>query len=226
MRQYASKFEDLLKTEYSVPQVTSIPDEADPNIPRIIFGSTHGFSQIIISQISIRFGVMYDEQMMHDRTKIADYLKGKVPTVFRIISEVLPPKAQPIFAGLATKTLVTAQDTTSEGIVTHLRNRLGGFDYIDNIFDLQRKVTTVVDEKYFSNITIANYRLWGMDEPSTTPALSDENLLEMGIDIEGDFNDRYSYNRDSGYRTNPTVANTLIDRGLGVIQDQLDSLLQ
>lgn len=63
IRRSANTFEDFLKSHFSghygQPQVISVPDELDSEIPRIIFGSRHGFSQVIVSQINMTLNVTY-----------------------------------------------------------------------------------------------------------------------------------------------------------------------
>ena len=49
IRRAANGFEDALRDQYGQPNVLAIPDELDPEIPRIIFSSKHGSSQILIS---------------------------------------------------------------------------------------------------------------------------------------------------------------------------------
>lgn len=53
IRRMANDFEDRLKGYYFQPQIVPVPDEIEPAMPRIIFGSEHGYSQIIFSQISV-----------------------------------------------------------------------------------------------------------------------------------------------------------------------------
>jgi hypothetical protein len=47
IRRRINAFEDLLQSEYTQPQVISVPDDFAPEVPRIIFESQHRYSQIV-----------------------------------------------------------------------------------------------------------------------------------------------------------------------------------
>jgi len=59
IRRRANDFEDRLKGLYFQPHIVPVPDDLDPEVPRMLFGSEHGFSQIIVSQISLVLNVTY-----------------------------------------------------------------------------------------------------------------------------------------------------------------------
>jgi hypothetical protein len=46
------------------------------------------------------------------------------------------------------------------------------------------------------------------------PHLPGNQVVERGIEIIGDFNDRFAYNEDRDYQTNPKVALDIIQNGL------------
>jgi hypothetical protein len=82
IRRRVNEFEDTLTGRYSQPQVLPIPDELDPEVPRILFDSKHGFSQIVISQINMSLNVSYSSDWQSDIGRGRNYLTERVPTLF------------------------------------------------------------------------------------------------------------------------------------------------
>ena len=73
VRRKANKVEDFLQTHlaghYKQPMVIAVPDEVDPEIPRLMFGSRHGFSQLILSQVGLTLHVTYSPDWQVDVSK-------------------------------------------------------------------------------------------------------------------------------------------------------------
>ncbi len=223
IRRRANEFEDLLKDQfeghYSQPQVISIPDELDPEVPRMIFGSKHGFSQIVISQISVSLNVIYSPDWQLDISKGREYLKERISALYRLhdLLESVPV----LFSGLITK--VQLPSKVEETILfEHLYRNVSNLTSGDDIYDINVKFTNVIKEKYFNNITVLNYRTWdSMNNRQTVPRLSRKSTCEYGIEIISDFNDRYAYNEKSNYFSSGSIAVNLIDEGISRLNEAI-----
>ena len=212
IRRKAGEFEDRLKGFYFQPQIVSVPDELDPEIPRIIFGSEHGYSQIIISQVSIVLNIFYSEEWQSDIANGKKYLDERVAVIFSLLD--LLDGTLSYFCGLSSKVQV-ASDMGDSDIIKHLAQAFLKNEDITDVYDLQIKRAKVDSCQFFSNITLCNYRTWKIgDGQQDILRLPNGQAFEKGIEIAGDYNDRYIFNENSEYRSNMEVAHTIIEKGL------------
>ena len=215
IRRQANALEDKLKGKYFQPQIVPVPDNLDPEVPRMIFGSEHGFSQIVVSQINITLSVNYSPEWQLDISKGKGYILERVALLFDVYPEIT--KDQPYFCGLSTKIRLASKGREAETFKL-LQNCLGTSQETADLFDLQLRKTVVTEDKYFNNVVIANYRVWKLDNADLNViALPKQDAIEQGIEITADFNDRYSFSEDQSYRTEKDQANKIIEKGFGEV---------
>ena len=226
IRRKSNDIEDLLKSRlaghYSQPQVIPIPDELDPQVPRLIFGSTHGYSQIVISQISISLNVRYSPDYQTDISKGQEYLRDRIPVLFEIIDFF--KEIRPFFCGLTTRVDLYAPGAEDDKLIKHLINLFLKESEFDKLHDVELKVTRIIDDQYFSNMVIRNFREWRLIEPpQKIPRLSQKEAAIRGIRILGDFNDRYSFNEKQNYFSEPGVIENIIDKAFKEINAMIET---
>src|SRR6266496_3287758 len=173
IRRKANDFEERLKGEYTQPLIIPIPDDFDSAMPRIIFDSKRGLNQIVIAPISIAFNVNYTPEYQIDAAQRSKYLQDRIPTVLKLTGVL--KSVRPYFSGLTTQ--VHIPSTASEqDILQRIAQLFLGDKTTDNRHDIQIKFTDVVDERYFSNIIVENYRSWSTEDVSQAaiPHLSRE----------------------------------------------------
>jgi len=219
MRRKAFDLEEKLKNEYVQPQIISIPDELEPQLPRIAFDSRSGYSQIFVSQISISLNVTYSPDFQIDSQKRLDYLKQRVPilfTLFEILEDV-----KPYFSGLSTIVHLPSHADNQE-VLDYLAHVFLKTPTSKNVHDLQVKVTSIIEQRFFSNMIVENYRIWSPDvlKPGIVQ-LSQDTVKEQGISITNDFNDRYAFNENGNYRTSRDLANRIIE----LAYQEIDTIL-
>lgn len=217
IRRKANDFEDKLKGLYFQPQIISVPDELDPEIPRIIFGSEHGYSQVIISQVSFVLNVVYSPDWQVDISKGKQYLNERVSILFELLK--LLEGINPYFCGLSTKVQI-ASSTDDTALLKHVAKLFFKNENIEGTHDLQYKRTSIVSDRFYSNITLSNYRSWKI-EPGQQAVLrvSSKEAINRGIEIVGDFNDRYKFNEEKDYKSTADVAQTIIDGGIAEVEN-------
>lgn len=222
IRRLSNQFEDRLKGNYQQPQATGVPDEFDPQVPRIIFGSVHGFSQIIISQINMVLNVRYSpNEWQSDISHGRSYLLERVPMLFELVEII---NAEPLYFGLTTQINMPSK-SDDKRILDHISNIFLKDKNNENTYDLQMKFTKIVEEKFFSNLTLQNYRSWKFDQPALIPVkLPDHNATVRGITILGDFNDRYSFNEKKDYKCNRDIAREIIELGLKEVKKMISRI--
>ncbi len=217
IRRKAETFETLLEATYDPPLVLPIPDEQDPEIPRMIFSSKTGYSQIVISQVSIALNVQYSNDFQIDISKGRTYLFERVPTLFQLLSKL---NTGANYCGFATiVNLPCDRDDTT--IIDHLITKfLKNIDDTD-IYDAQFKTTKQIDKLFFSNITVANYRGWKTGVPQKNARFSEVDVVERGVQVVGDYNDRYAYNEKKGYSSGNTKFKPIIENGLEAVAQMI-----
>lgn len=212
IRRKANDFEDRLANLYFQPQIIPVPDDLDPQVPRMIFGSEHGFSQIIISQVNIKLNVSYSPDWQVDIDKGRQYLLERVPKLFDLVAILEDSTVN--FSGLSTKVRLATQQN-DQSILSHIAKKILVNQDVSSLHDLQIKQTNVLSDRFFSNIVIGNYRVWTIpDSVTSVPHLHRNQVVERGIEINGDFNDRFAYNEGRQYQTGSIVAQEIIQQGL------------
>lgn len=223
IRRRASVLEDHLKGKYLQPLVLPVPDELDPEVVRIIFGSQNGHSQIFISQVSISLQVNYSPDWQTDTQKLKAYLAERVTTLFELLK--LMPDAEPFFCGLITQVQVksTADD---QAILRYLVDRLTPQTDIAELHDIQIRITHVRQSCFFDNMQVQNHRRWKKQSraDTDTPRLPNHEVTERGILLIGDFNDRYAFNEQTNYNTNPETAQEVIVAGLDAMTQFINQI--
>jgi len=216
IRRKANELEDALKAQpdiqYSQPQVIPVPDDLDPQVPRLLFTSKHGFSHIIISQISVALHVAYSPEWQLEISKGREYLRRRVAVLFELMKTI--GEVPPSFAGLTTRVRrpTKAEDTQ---ILEHLSQLFLSSLDAKSAHDIQLKIVEVISERFFSNLTIQNYRAWEAEptQQGLVP-LPRDRASERGIQIVGDLNDRFAFNETQGYHTSADLAQEIIENGL------------
>ena len=211
IRRSANVIEDKLKGRYFQPHIVPVPDDLDPEVPRMIFGSEHGFSQIIVSQVTLVLNVTYSPDWQIDISKGRQYLFERVPILFELLDILKGEK--PHFCGLSTRVHLSTK-TEDKKIIEHLE-KLFLKNSMNSIYDVQLKITNVLSQRFFSNITVQNYRSWKLEGPRQgVVRLPQNEVSDHGIEISCDFNDRYAFNENNEYYTSRENAEAIIEGGL------------
>ena len=197
IRRHLNDFEDKLSGRYGQPQTIPVPDELDPAVPRVMFQSLGGHSQIVISQMSITLNVTYDGEWVRDASKRASYLLDRVPLVHELCKVA---GAEPAFTGLNGRARL-ASSASDANILDKLVGVLGIKDVPGELSELSLRMSSIVDHQYFDNVTIQSYRQWSLDDPTAVRRLPSARATSRGIELIQDFNDRYAYNEQSDYLT-------------------------
>lgn len=226
VRRRTNEMEDRLQSRYpghfGQPQLIPVPDELDPEVPRVIFGSKHGFSQIIVSQVSLTLNVAYSPDWQIDITKGRQYLKERVAVLYSLFDVMRGERLSAYFCGLTTRARLqsNADDAATVGALIKRVARNGDGQ---TTHDINVRRTIIVGDRFFSNTTIQNYRAWRAEQnTSQIPRLRRDAAFECGIEIVGDFNDRFSFNEREGYISTPDVADEVIDQGLDEMQGAIE----
>lgn len=214
----ANEFEDVLGSNYSQPQIIPIPDDMDPEIPRILFESAHGHSQIAVSQINMSLNVSYSANWQDDIREGEGYLNERVPILFAL-AEMLGNDQRIHFCGIVTRARLISHESDEE-IISRMSRVFQLKQDDSDLHDLEIRRTTAYDQKYFSNMAVKNFRTWQFPEVSAIhpPRAHYNHVIERGLEIVGDFNDRLGYNQVENYFSGREEARILIGRGISEVK--------
>ncbi|MCC6453335.1 MAG: hypothetical protein IT328_00180 [Caldilineaceae bacterium] len=226
IRRLANKLEDVLKGQYNQPTILGVPDDFEPEVPRLIFSSTHGFSQVAISQVSISLNVMSfspDYQLSNESRRV--YLEERVPLMFELLKECQIDR--PSFVGLNYRVRIEGIDVSDEQILQKLSRSLLGNSYKASLIDIETKSTEIVEQKYYFNVAIANYRDWP-DESQQSGVVRRpySSAIGRGIQVLIDYNDRYAFNEVDDYFTTQETASEIITKAYEMAHSTLKILVK
>lgn len=225
IRKNSFEFEKELEDLYTQPEIINIPDDINPDMPRIVFNSKHGHSQIIISQLSFILNVNYSSDWQYDISKGEEYILSKVSMLYKLL-EIVGEKC-PSFCGFSTLVQIPAQEEDDKSVISHIYDLFSKDVNPDSsdIYEFQIKTSKVVEQEFFSNITVQNYRSWNIDIVEGIIKLSHKEINESGIQIVGDFNNRYAFNERDGYCSIESQAKKIIDLGLSDIKHTIEKII-
>lgn len=182
------KLEQLFATPFSL---IPIPDDAPPEIPRIHASSKGGHSTLDISFNTIQITVNFDEAYWGDSIKCLCYLNDRVKQVAEAIGTT-----KFLFSGLS---LNIELDEIKEDPVKMLSSNFCNVHTNIQPYDVNTKITYVIDEKYYINIQTSNLRKYVGVASQEVVSLSQMSQSEHIINVLLDINDRFAFNYTQGY---------------------------
>ena len=216
IRRRSNDFENILQSKYGQPQIINVQDDTAPEIPRIIFMSK--FNQIAISQVNITLNVTFSQDWQNDIMKGRNHLQKHMPFVFKLLNTI--QGVEPYFCGFTTVVHMRS-DMDDDSILRYISEKLLKKMPIDKLHDVEIKNTKIISDHFFSNITIGNYRLLQLDAENVTP-IPDRNAIDRGVQILGDFNDRYAFNEAENYHSSKEVAVDIINNGVSALEHEIE----
>jgi hypothetical protein len=165
---------------------------------------------IAVSQSSMQMNVVFPDESPSDPETVTAYIAQRYREIFDAFAIIKGVNA--LFFGVTTQVHVPTHLPDQELLKRLARHLLkspeetrGGY------FDVQVKQTKIIDKKLFHNITLANYRVYKFDAlPDAVPRFPMSKVVERGVEIIGDVNDRHAYNRQQAYRTSIVTAGDIV----------------
>lgn len=221
IRRRVNEFEDALQENYFQPKIIPIPDEIDPEIPRIAFDSKHGFSKIKISEISASLKVTYSEDWQKNSNKCQNYLNERIPILLDLLKKL---SINPLYVGLETIVQIPCDDEEALKIIFKKYLKPEKVSNFQNSHDVVIKLTTVEEGMFYKNIQIRNYRIWKSLNKETFPRLPRNGANSSGILISLDLNDRYLFNEKEGYSFDNETFPKLIYKSFKSLLEEFETL--
>ena len=201
-----------LEMSYGTPQVLPIPDELDPRIPRILFNSQHGFSQILVSQLTVSLQITYSPEWQVDKEKRRSYVIERAELLWRLC-EALGVKE--VFYSSFTDVARVEAQTDDASLINWLQEHFSM--NAENEFPLHTftiRTAAEVEGQFYYNFTIENYRDWSLSSPIAEDIrLPSQVAPARGVLISGEFNDRHAWNERPDYFSSREATQEVIERG-------------
>ncbi|MED1202570.1 hypothetical protein [Heyndrickxia acidicola] len=213
-------FEEKLQNYFIKPFNTiPVPDQAPAEIPRIHANSHHGHSELNVSLDRLSFVTNYDERFSEWKQHHT-YLSERIFPMTSIIKDLV--NNQFLYSGLTTDILV---EEVAEEPIKHIFNKFLNFQTNSNPYDCNLKLTYVLKDKYYLNLTISNIRWYS---GSGNPELALPAYLEeagRGIILNLDINDRYAYNYKKGYTSKSEEVDEILDITSDIIENKVNDIV-
>ncbi len=227
VRRRANDVEDALADEYQQPTTITTPDDAPPELPRLLIPAKDARRGIAISQVTIQMNLLFSDESPTDIDTVAAYVNEHHREIFTAFASV--KGVAPAFFGVTTTVQIpTRLSSDAELLTLYTRSILKSPEIPRGYYDLNVKRTTITNKTFHNNITLANYRSYTIDAPSNPvdvvlriPARS---VTARGIEVTGDFNDRYAYNERKQYRTSAAVAQEIVRHAMNEVREAVNEV--
>ena len=190
IRRSVNEIEDYLQEHYGTPQTIPVPDEFNPEVPRIVLYSKNGHSQISFSQISVDFTVRFDNDYLSDFSKTKKYINERLILVLEVLKKI--GISEYLYCGLTYNSHI---DIDTRSPIEYMKNYLGGSVPDEGLYEASQNVAIVIDDYYFVNKTIGTYKEFKGIQ-GTIPILFDiqsMSIVSEGVSLALDVNNRYHY---------------------------------
>ena len=232
IRRSINEIEDLVKAYsedgFAQPQVFPIPDEMEPEIPRVMFNSKGGHSQLMVSQISITFNVTYSPDWAVDHNKCLAYLQSKIGLLFAIAQAGWKQSPKPSFTGVTTVFRVGAENQRA-AIAMAAPFFAKSRELTESANELSARWSISVGDQFFSNLAMQTFVV--IDESRMSlwnglPRMRRDDLAACGVEISSDYNDRLAFNERDEYVSSAEILNNMLVAGYNAAREAVSTIRQ
>lgn len=195
IRRYLNDIEDVFKDWFGVPQTVAVPDDFNPQVPRVIMSSKDGLCQISFSQISIDLSMRSNNEVLGRNDDVLDYISKIVSLVKMFFVKVGITKF--CYMGLNCNLKLNIR---GEDALNFAKKRIGKECCSDDLYDISQRLVSVKDGEFFVNEQIDTYLepnegITNIPEFRLIKDFSSEKSVALTVDV----NNRYSYIQSGNY---------------------------
>ncbi|MDQ0154231.1 hypothetical protein [Robertmurraya andreesenii] len=223
LRRKAFDIEDLLKDYFHQVTLIPVPDDAPEEIPRISTTSHNGHSQLNISLSNTQLITNYDDTFQGKWENCLTYVEDRVNTLYNVLGNYANEGY--FFSGLTTE-IVFETLTDKEPIkdpINLIKSKFINIDTNTNPHDIEQKITFVIEEEYYVNITFKNLRVYEGLNIQSPGMLRNEKAHYLVCVL--DINDRYGFNYKDAYTSNIENAMKVINITRSILDNKLHKMI-
>lgn len=189
MRRHLNDIEDVFNDWFGVPQTVAVPDDFNPQVPRVVMSSKDGLCQISFSQISIDLIIRSNEEVQVNNDESLAYVSKIVNLVKEFFVKV--GISNFCYMGLNCSLKLDIKGITA---LDFAKKRIDKECYSDGLYDVSQRLVSVKDNEFFVNEQIDTYQepkegITNIPEFRQSNDFSSEKSVALTIDV----NNRYSY---------------------------------
>lgn len=221
IRKRAFDIEERLQDYYNQISLNSIPDEAPDLIPRIQAQSKNGHSSIEISLTNAQVMVNYDEQFQRNSTKCLNYLQDRSTLLKTAINPHI--EVGTLFSGVYVEARI--EEVPALEII---KNRFMNYKSNSDPYDLECKITYILENRYYLNLVFKNIRFYEGLIPEGTQFLNFAELNERAnvLGISVDINDRHEFNHNNSYRSTKDSEDYMFNLVQDLFANKLEKMIE
>lgn len=204
---------DCELNEYFLPfNLTGVPLNFDPVIPRITSNTLGGHTIFNMSKINVQISTNFDNDYLNDFIKCYDYVNQKAEKVFNVLT-------QKCNINILYSSIQVSCEYEEKKPVEKILKNVFGKDSEENYTEIGARFSKKVDNKYYYNISINDAKVVSFTkkiEQGSKNHIIIPLIPERDITVEKtvlafvvEVNDKYSYNQIENYNTTNVTFNNI-----------------
>lgn len=206
-------FNEKLNEYFPVFNMSNLPSNFDPMIPRINAKSKSGHSTLNMSNINLQLITEYDEKFNENFDSCIEYIKIRANKIYNILLE---NNIKILYSAILVNLNKDAENPINEIKETLLKQNVDS----SNFSELGMRVSMEIENKFYRIITVNNRKDFSMQKEITPgqfeiimPLISlyDAKIEKEYISINYELNDKYSFDKEKEYLCNEENFNRMFE---------------
>lgn len=222
-RSFSTHEQDIfarLEGRYFPARLVTISGAPGDEEQRLLFQSQHGHSQIVVSAGNVTLNVSYSPDWQTKPADAREYMRERTLLLFGALESF--GGGPPLFCGSVTRAQLPSQ-ADDRTLASFVARTFAGQDQPEDFHDVILRTTVVIDDRFFSNVTVQNYRVWSVSLPTAAVyRVSRFSAADRGVEVISDFNSRYAFNEDRPFEVTRENALEMLDRNFAILEQTID----
>ncbi len=215
--------ESVLSDSFLPGQCLPIPNDAPPEIPRMIFNSLNGHSTLSISSINAQLTVNFDSHFHRDLDNCYRYLSKKANVLIKLLGQFMNEGF--LYSGLSINGTLDPLTADEDDSLRFMSNRFLNFECNPKPVELSSKLVFVQENKFYINLSFANTTLFN-GIPQMAGSLMNLKSVGKAVTFDVDINDRYAFNYDANYRSTQESAEKVLSISRFFMENRLGKFIK
>lgn len=211
--------EDELKEHFLPTTLLPVPEEFQDEVPRLFAPSKGGHSQVDMALTVTSFRTRYDGEYIYRWDLCQKYIQERCGCINSLLENMTNNNLS--FVGLITN---LKYDTPDEDGLDLLKNSLirNNGETLGLIRDMVCRLTYVVKNRYYVNISLQNQKQYQANTDNTTFGKPVNNCIGITLDV----NDRYMSQTQTSYKSNAEAFGNVLQISADIINSKLEEIIR